>query len=72
MAKIFPLSALPNADLVIDAVYEAAGNSAYDVVGKLIPGACNKAELRRRTTTAVYRYLQAWPFWARPQAIAFP
>jgi hypothetical protein len=38
MSKVFPFSALPTADLVIEAVYEGGtkGNTADDVLGKLI------------------------------------
>ena len=48
MAKFFPFSALPTADLVIDAVYERGtkGNTADDVLGKLIPGAGNQGSFR--------------------------
>src|ERR1017187_10394764 len=48
MAKVFPFSALPTADLVIDAVYEggAKGNAGDDVLGKLIPGAGNQGGFR--------------------------
>jgi hypothetical protein len=48
MAKVFPFSALPTADLVIDAVYEGGtkGNTAGDVLGKLIPGAGNQGGFR--------------------------
>ena len=48
MAKVFPFSALPTADLVIDAVYEGGtkGNTADDVLGKLIPGAGNQGGFR--------------------------
>jgi hypothetical protein len=42
------ISALPTADLVIDAVYEGGtkGNTADDVLGKLIPGAGNQGGFR--------------------------
>jgi hypothetical protein len=45
MPKVFPFSALRTADLVIDASYEGGtkGNTSDDVLGKLIPGAGNKA-----------------------------
>jgi hypothetical protein len=45
---VFPFSALPTADLVIDAVYEGGtkGNTADDVLGKLIPGAGNQGGFR--------------------------
>jgi hypothetical protein len=48
MAKVFPFSALPTADLVIDAAYEGGtkGNAADDVLGKLIPGAGNQGGFR--------------------------
>ena len=48
MAKVFPFSSLPTADLVIDAVYEGGtkGNTADDVLGKLIPGAGNQGGFR--------------------------
>jgi len=48
MAKVFPFSALPTADLVIDAVYEGGtkGNTADDVLGKLIPGVGNQGGFR--------------------------
>jgi hypothetical protein len=48
MSKVFPFSALPTADLVIDAVYEGGtqGNTADDVLGKLIPGAGNQGGFR--------------------------
>jgi hypothetical protein len=48
MAKVFPFSALPTADLVIDAVYEGGtkGNTGDDVLGKLIPGAGNQGGFR--------------------------
>jgi hypothetical protein len=48
MAKVFPFSSLPTADLVIDAVYEGGtkGNAADDVLGKLIPGAGNQGGFR--------------------------
>ena len=48
MAKVFPFSALPTADLVIDAAYEGCtkGNAADDVLGKLIPGAGNQGGFR--------------------------
>jgi len=44
MAKVFFISELPTADLVIDAIYEGRtrGNSGGDVLGKLIPGAGNQ------------------------------
>jgi hypothetical protein len=50
MAKVFPFSALPTADLVIDAAYEGCtkGNAADDVLGKLIPGAGNQGGFRGR------------------------
>ena len=46
--KVFPCSSLPTADLVIDAVYEGGtkGNTADDVLGKLIPGAGNQGGFR--------------------------
>jgi hypothetical protein len=49
MAKTFPFSSLATADLVIDAVYEGGtkGNSADDVLGKLIPGAGNQGGFRQ-------------------------
>ena len=48
MSKVFPFSSLPTADLVIDAVYEGGtkGNTADDVLGKLIPGAGNQGGFR--------------------------
>jgi hypothetical protein len=48
MAKVFPFSALSAADLVIDAVYEGGtkGNTADDVLGKLIPGVGNQGGFR--------------------------
>jgi hypothetical protein len=48
MAKVFPFSVLPTADLVIDAVYEGGtkGNTADDVLGRLIPGAGNQGGFR--------------------------
>jgi hypothetical protein len=48
MAKVFPFPALATADLVIDAVYEGGtqGNTADDVLGKLIPGAGNQGGFR--------------------------
>jgi hypothetical protein len=48
MAKVFPFSSLPTADLVIDAVFEGGtkGNAADDVLGKLIPGAGNQGGFR--------------------------
>jgi len=48
MAKLFPFPELPTADLVIDAVYEGGtkGNTADDVLGKLIPGAGNQGGFR--------------------------
>jgi hypothetical protein len=41
MARAFPFSALPTADLVVDAVYEGGTkrNTGDEVLGKLIPGA---------------------------------
>ena len=49
MAKAFSFSSLTSADLVIDAVYEGGtkGNSADDVLGKLIPGAGNQGGFRQ-------------------------
>jgi hypothetical protein len=49
MAKVFPFSALPTADRVIDAAYEGGikGNAADDVLGKLIPSAGIKADSAR-------------------------
>ena len=49
MVKTFSFSSLPTADLVIDAVYEGGtkGNSADDVLGKLIPGAGNQGGFRQ-------------------------
>src|SRR5260370_25045407 len=49
MAKIFPFSELAAADLSIDAVYEGGtkGNTADDVLGKLIPGAGNQGGFRQ-------------------------
>jgi hypothetical protein len=49
MAKIFSFSSLATADLVIDAVYEGGskGNSADDVLGRLIPGAGNQGGFRQ-------------------------
>ena len=48
MAKAFPFSALPTANIVIDAVYEGGtkGNTGDDVLGKLIPGAGNQGGVR--------------------------
>jgi hypothetical protein len=48
MAKVFPFSSLPTADLVIDAVYEGGtkGSTADDFLGKLIPGAGNQGGFR--------------------------
>lgn len=48
MGKVFQFSALPTADLVIDAVYEGGtkGNTADDVLRKLIPGARNQGGFR--------------------------
>jgi hypothetical protein len=48
MAKVFPFSAVPTANLLIDAVYEGGtkGNTADDVLGKLIPGAGNQGGFR--------------------------
>ena len=48
MSKVFPVWLLPTADLVIDAVYEGGtkGNTADDVLGKLIPGAGNRGGFR--------------------------
>jgi hypothetical protein len=48
MAKVFLFSALPTADLVIDAAYEGGtkGNTADVVLGKLIPGAGNQGSFR--------------------------
>ena len=48
MSKVFLFSALPTADLVIDAVYEGGtkGNTADDILGKLIPGAGNEGGFR--------------------------
>jgi hypothetical protein len=48
MAKVFPFSSLPTADVVIDAVYEGGtkGNAVDDVLGKLIPGAGNQGGFR--------------------------
>ena len=49
VAKVFPFSALPTADLVIDAVYEVGtkGDTADDVLGKLVPGTGNQGGFRR-------------------------
>jgi hypothetical protein len=49
MAKVIRFSALPTADLIIDAVYEGGtrGNTADDVLGKLIPGAGNQGGFRQ-------------------------
>src|SRR5262249_12629043 len=49
MAKTFLFSSLATADLIIDAVYEGGtrGNSADDVLGKLIPGAGNQGGFRQ-------------------------
>jgi hypothetical protein len=49
MAKTFSFSSIVTADLVIDAVYEGGtkGNSADDVLGKLIPGAGNQGGFRQ-------------------------
>ena len=48
MAKVFPFSVLATADLVIDSSYEGGtkGNTADDVLGKLIPGAGNQGGFR--------------------------
>ena len=48
MARAFPFSALPTADLVVDAVYEGGtkGNTGDEVLGKLIPGAGNHGGFR--------------------------
>jgi hypothetical protein len=48
MAKVFSISELQTADLVIDAIYEGGtkGNSGDDVLGKLIPGAGNQGGFR--------------------------
>lgn len=48
MSKVFPFSSLRTADLVIDAVYEGGtkGNTADDVLGKLILGAGNQGGFR--------------------------
>ncbi|HEY1861774.1 MAG TPA: hypothetical protein VGG61_15545, partial [Gemmataceae bacterium] len=48
MSKLFLFSALATADLVIDAVYEGGtqGNSADDVLDKLIPGTGNQSDFR--------------------------
>jgi hypothetical protein len=47
--KDIPFSALSTADLIIDAVYEGCtkGNTADDVLGKLIPGAGNQGGFRQ-------------------------
>ena len=49
MAKVIPFSASPTADLIIDAVYEGGtkGNTADDVLGKLIPGTGNQGGFRQ-------------------------
>ena len=49
MTKTFSFSSLASADLVIDAVYEGGtkGNSADDVLGRLIPGAGNQGGFRQ-------------------------
>jgi hypothetical protein len=46
MSKVFPFSSLQTAELVIDAVYEGGtkGNTADDVLGKLILGAGNQGD----------------------------
>jgi hypothetical protein len=49
MAKVIPFSALSNADLIVDAVYEGGskGNAADDVLGKLIRGSGNQGGFRQ-------------------------
>jgi hypothetical protein len=48
MANVFPFSALAEADLIIDALYEGGrqGNTGDDPLGKLVPGAGNQGGFR--------------------------
>jgi hypothetical protein len=48
MVNVFPFSALPEADLIVDAIYEGGrkGNTGDDPIGMLIPGAGNQGGFR--------------------------
>src|ERR1041385_9078414 len=49
MPSVVQFSALPSADLVVDAIYEGGtlGHTGDDVLGKLIPGAGNQGGFRQ-------------------------